>query len=637
MSHSPRKQTSSSYRRQSKVCARCKKRKTKCDLNFPACTPCKKAGLRCQGYSSSGNEEVPRSLVRSLEDQIARLESQVEKINQSPKNLPILFGTKIARASLSAIVTSPRPFFHTTFSSTLFLHPSCPPLPVARTKNPQSRAKPSSIPAPPRSQTSPTNLSTVPYAAIDQMVRNYTNIHLPQYPCVSESWLHEILARVLKERSGDTDYVLIYGIPPESQLTHFEYFVVFIILAISSLTLTWRAESQAMAASDSFFESALKHLNLMKEVDEIQTLQISLLLAHYAHMNPERVDNWICISNACRVVLDMGLYRSPTATFTHAQAQLRRQLFWVTYGMERSLCGILRLPLSFPEESITVELDSTHYDNVTDEVLKESSANHIYLYRGLETEVHRVLHLQQEVTQLQQRTIDQWMIDINTRLESWCQKAQGFSVHQMLEFRDVQYAHLKAKLHRPTPRLRIRTAEDRQICLEACQILVDDYQKQVKHRRLFYPWHGVHILFEAAVIMLDACWESRDWSPLRQPARFALSVTLPDCLSLLAKVGERWHEAALCADYLRPVVEEVGKAFHDRIMNDAALNAEKEGHTTGKLRQLLFPDGPLAWNARTSEFSSGEFLAGDLNHSGLPPLPDLPDLQWDGNWDLGPG
>lgn len=226
------------------------------------------------------------------------------------------------------------------------------------------------------------------------------------------------------------------------------------------------------------------------------------------------------------------------------------------------------------------------------------------------------------------------MTDINTRLESWYQKAQGFSVHQMLEFRDVQYAHLKAKLHRPTPRLRLRTAEDRQTCLEACQILVDDYQKQVKHRRLFYPWHGVHILFEAAVIMLDACWESRDWSPMRQQARFALSVTLPDCLSLLAKVGERWHEAALCADYLRPVVDEVAKAFHDRIMNDAGLNFEKENSTTDKLRQLLFPDGPLAWNARMSEPLSFEPVGQDMNISGLPPLPDLPDLQWDGNWDL---
>jgi hypothetical protein len=180
-------------------------------------------------------------------------------------------------------------------------------------------------------------------------VRNYTSIHLPQYPCILQPWLHDVLQRILQEKAGDTDSVLSRGISPESKLGHFEYFVVFIILAISSLTLTWRAESKARAASDSICVSALNHLPRMMEVDEIQTLQVSLLLAHYAHMNPEKADNWVCISNAVRIVLDLGMHRQPTQMLDRAQAQLRRQLFWVTYGMERSVCGMLRLPLSFPK------------------------------------------------------------------------------------------------------------------------------------------------------------------------------------------------------------------------------------------------------------------------------------------------
>lgn len=132
-----------------------------------------------------------------------------------------------------------------------------------------------------------------------------------------------------------------------------------------------------MAASDSFFESSLKHLQLIKEVDDIQTLQISLLLAHYAHMNPGRVDNWICISNACRIVLDLGMYRQLTTVMTREQAQLRRQLFWVTYGMERSLCGILRLPLSFPEESITIEVRDYSHRHFAPHTDFPSSTQHI--------------------------------------------------------------------------------------------------------------------------------------------------------------------------------------------------------------------------------------------------------------------
>lgn len=122
---------------------------------------------------------------------------------------------------------------------------------------------------------------------------------------------------------------------------------------------------------------------------------------------------------------------------------------------------------------------------------------------------------------------------------------------------------------------------------------------------------------------------------MRQVARFALSVTLPDCLSLLAKVGERWHEASLCADYLRPVVDEVAKAFHDRIMSDEVVEVRvgREKFMTERLRGLLFPDGPLAWNARTNaDGMEGEGVGKGIE--GVTPLPELPDLQWNGNWDL---
>jgi predicted nucleic acid-binding Zn ribbon protein len=451
----------------------------------------------------------------------------------------------------------------------------------------------------------------------------------------------------MREKDGDTDAVLNQGISAGSNLGHFEYFVVFILLAISSLTLTWRAESQAMAASDSFFASAMNHLQLMVEVHEIQTLQTSLLLAHYAHMSPEKVDNWICISNAIRIVLDLGLHRQPPKMIDAEKAEMRRQLFWVTYGMERSMCGILRLPLSFPEESITVQVDysienPTQDASSTDNCLrKESSANHIYLYRALETEVHRVLHLRETVPFLLNADLTSWFTSINERLTAWHTKARAYSVHQMLEFRDVQYSHLRAKIHRPCPLLRTRTHEDRKICLEACQMLVEDYQRQAQHRRLFYPWHGVHILFEAAVIMLDACWSSRDWTDLRQQARFILSITLPDCLGLLAKVGERWHEAALCGDHLKPVVEEVAKALSERVVGGLeggmGLDEEmekREEATTEKLRQLLFPDGPLAWNARTEGTVGGIDEGASLGLDALPPIPGFEDFQWDGNWDL---
>lgn len=94
----------------------------------------------------------------------------------------------------------------------------------------------------------------------------------------------------------------------------------------------------------------------MKEVDEIEELQMSLLLAHYAHMNPEKADNWSCISNAVKIIIDLGLNHQSSHVLDQRNSQQRRQLFWVAYGMERSLCALLKLPLSFPEESVSIEV-----------------------------------------------------------------------------------------------------------------------------------------------------------------------------------------------------------------------------------------------------------------------------------------
>jgi hypothetical protein len=188
------------------------------------------------------------------------------------------------------------------------------------------------------------------------MIRNYADTHLPQYPCITESMLDDIVRRVGAEELADTSSLLLHGIPADSGLGHFEYFVLFIVLAISAMTLTWKAEDQALSASESFYNSALKNLQVLGEHGEIKSLQISLLLAHYAHMCPQRVDNWTCISDAVRIVLNLGLHKESPEGLDIEQQRLRSTLFWVTYGMERSLSSNLRLPLSFPEEVITTKV-----------------------------------------------------------------------------------------------------------------------------------------------------------------------------------------------------------------------------------------------------------------------------------------
>ncbi|OKL56114.1 hypothetical protein UA08_08655 [Talaromyces atroroseus] len=619
-----------SGRRSSKVCARCRRRKTKCDSGYPSCGACTKAGAVCRGYDSNGHQDLPRSLVKALEDQVAELERQASSLHHSPANITLALTSRLAQATLLADISGPRPFFLSDITSSVLLRPSCLPLVVCNVKKIDgSGSRPEDQNQ--QQRLSSTNLGRIPYAAIEQMISNYTNIHLPQYPCVSEQHLSNAVSRLLIVLNGDTDAALSLGIPASSGLTHYDYFIVFIVLAVSSLTLTWKNEHQARTASDAFFDTALHHLRLAPEVTDIHRLQTYLLLAHYANLNPNKADNWICIWNATRIVLDLGLHKQASEVLLQDQEEVRfrNKLLWCTYGMERSLSATVRLPLAFPEEaSITIS-----HHSISDADTKHASASHLYRFRALETEVHRTLYLQDGSTHRSRSELNSWMVDVTRRLDAWLERAKDFSKYQMLEFRMVQYGLLLARLFRPSPRLESRTPEEREKCFDACSILVEDYQHQTKRRRLFYPWHGVHNLFEAAVIMLESCWALRDYEPLRHRARHILAVTLPDCLALLNKVGESWQDAALCSAYLSPILDEASRAYSDRALAQIdPARIEAECLMTEKLRKLLFPEGPLLWESRMS-FETDQNSATDPAPSLEPVMSGMKDVDWDAFWE----
>ena len=121
---------------------------------------------------------------------------------------------------------------------------------------------------------------------------------------------------------------------------------------------------------------------------------------------------------------------------------------------------------------------------------------------------------------------------------------------------------------------------------------------------------------------------------MKHQARYVLSITIPDCLTLLAKVGERWHEAERCVKYLRPIVDEVVKMFNLRLLSDVDHTLQmKEAAITDTLTQLLFPEGPFMWTSGASVASFEEpEVDGILDTTAGTPL--LHDFQWDADGGL---
>lgn len=150
------------------------------------------------------------------------------------------------------------------------------------------------------------------------MVRHYTKRLLNFYPIVQEGLLNQIFQSISQTDS-------------ELHISHFESFVAYIVLAISSVSLYWKTGPQARSASLSLFSSAFHHLQQIVEIQELESFQAVLLLAHYAHLNPELIDIWTCNMTATRIVLDLGLY----AAVSGEKEELYQRLFWVTYCISK--------------------------------------------------------------------------------------------------------------------------------------------------------------------------------------------------------------------------------------------------------------------------------------------------------------
>lgn len=226
----PPVRTSSSNHRITKACYRCRHRKTKCDLRFPTCGTCQRANVPCVGYDAVEGRERPRSDVAYLEDKVAQLEIELQRLrSEQSVDQTKLVDTAISHLThrLAAAVAEPHHHHNlrtlqtssrapalprhllVSLNSPVFLCQSpLPALPVDGDAQP---------PHPPNTRCS--TISLIPRHVIDIMLKNYTEIYLPQAPYIEESSLHASCEKVFAQDGAAA--------------SHFDIFLVAIALAVS--------------------------------------------------------------------------------------------------------------------------------------------------------------------------------------------------------------------------------------------------------------------------------------------------------------------------------------------------------------------------------------------------------------------
>jgi hypothetical protein len=163
--------------------------------------------------------------------------------------------------------------------------------------------------------------STLPVAVARSLFDAYSEKVLPRYPFFARDDLESIFESVYCP--GDRDVPA----PPCN------YFIVFQILAITTLTSRSTETQRIVSLAESLHAQALTYSNALATAD-IRCLQCLLLLIQQALLLPSTGDLVHLVNEAMRLAMELGLHlksASPAARTSSAEDS-RRKIFWVVRG-----------------------------------------------------------------------------------------------------------------------------------------------------------------------------------------------------------------------------------------------------------------------------------------------------------------
>ncbi|RFU27363.1 hypothetical protein B7463_g8963, partial [Scytalidium lignicola] len=142
-------------------------------------------------------------------------------------------------------------------------------------------------------------------------------------------------------------------------------------------------------------------------------------------------------------------------------------------------------------------------------------------------------------------------------------------------------------LHRPTPRNLQPSRTSRVESVHAAMRLADEYQKQQQNERLFYPWLAVHVLFEAAIVLLNVCWNCGDWlgDHINIEDLIRYIHQYPD---ILKKITSIWSDVEICVEAIESLSEPVLCRLR-RLSSNPDLS-ELDPTISQRIHAFLFPD-----------------------------------------------
>ncbi|KIV91134.1 hypothetical protein PV10_05710 [Exophiala mesophila] len=538
------RQSAPRKRRHSKACTRCRKRKIRCDFQYPKCGACTIADATCLGYDSVHGANQPRSATSHLEQEVARLEAELERINRQSKTHVDVAIEAVDKLStdLATTVVLPQGLtrkqeIQPPLTSSFFLSGSPPPYLIEWSheygiSDHEEDGSSSQI-----------KLSSVPDHVVNTMLKHYCEIYRPLYPAVEETDLFEAYDRVYNNKSPSP----------------FDIFCVHITLAISMQTLMHRDEKRATSASYGFWSTAVGILRQAGITDLWERLQVLQLLTHYGFLNPKHVDCSKCAAAATRLCLQLGLQHeiplSLQKNLDPAALSSRRRIFWHSYNIDCAVHTVRCRPFLWPRSASTAQFSDTDSQS--------STSRQFCLLREIESEIAWAMYYPTLVVDdlPWNGSFRQWFTGVHERLNMWYQTThQSINHGEKIQFHELLYQCQIMRLNRPSPRCPNPTLEMRKKTVQSATAVLKEFGTIERVGKLFNIWHASYFMMESGCcilgIILSAMETSRDGgSRLEEDEMSILSRYLPTLPHLLWKLSRRWPDVAQHAAVMNTLCE----------------------------------------------------------------------------------
>ena len=643
-------------------CARCRRRKIKCDRAIP-CGQCVTAKTSCTGYSSKDQDpNIPRSIVQHLEAEIAKIEAELsrnghlEDLTASdilagmpshngihldnhaapPPELPKLETTpnlsapsdtspvfpkerdigreeamncEELQAAVFAVIPSGPGITDLIARIRMSLTPSTA---IASGSPKEARRKSFSRATP---EVSCVMLKSIPTNIIRSLIKKYMSKVYPIYPILHAPTLWQQLDNVVRA---------LQDLPDRHRAVtpSYDFLVIYLLLSVSATLGSAKTghEAKHMVFSGSLFEEGIQHLSASAKMpSDLAGIQVTLLVLQYASINPRLANVWMLSGAAMRAIVELGLHReAPDAlAFDNLTLDLRRRVFWSAYSFDRSICSALQRPLSIPDQTI-----DAHYPSILDD-------RHIHPTgtdpTGVETKMHmlRWVHfrkLQSAMTEVHfqgkpldpDQTWEEWLILMERRLQAWYEDYNDG--HELTEF---TLAHGLTNLHRPSPRIPLPGPRSLMVAFEAACSSAKSLRDHILTGFYRRSWLIAHHVLENSMVVLFCLRHGFDTISARFNAQQIFEMTKVFTANFLALAAQGWNEvsnyAGVFERLLGPLLESV---FSGRPPSLSSFGPAQDAELT----RLLYP-GP-------AQLDKLRFGSRSYDHEGLPPF-DLTTLNWD--------